>query len=72
MNAVVGAGKQVAGSTVMVTDSDSNCIVAVVTSTKYFGNMVMAEATALQWGMQVALSIVGGMDSVVSEFDSRK
>lgn len=67
MNAVVGAGKQVAGSTVMVRDSDSNCIVAVVTATKYFGSMVMAEATSVQWGMQVALNIVGGMDSGVLE-----
>lgn len=38
----------------MVRDSEGNCKVADVKTSKFFGNVAMAEAAAREWGLQVA------------------
>ena len=56
------------GLGVVIRDSDDKCKAAVVKTSKYFGSVVMAEAAAMEWGLQVASSI--GVTNGVVESDS--
>ncbi|KAH9721602.1 putative reverse transcriptase/RNA-dependent DNA polymerase [Citrus sinensis] len=58
----------VASLGVVIRDSDDKCKAAVVKTSKYFGSVVMAEAAAMEWGLQVASSI--GVTNGVVESDS--
>lgn len=70
MDATVSAEKQVVGLGVVVRDVDRNCLAAIVKTTKYFGNVAMAKAVAVEWVLQVALKVGG--TSMVLESDSQE
>ena len=59
VDAAVNAEKQVAGLGVVITDGNQNCITAAINTSRYFGNVAMAEAAAVKWGLQVALRVGG-------------
>lgn len=67
VDVAVDVQKQVVGLEVVIRDEKDKCIAAVVNTTKYFGNVAMAEAAAIKWGMQVALR--AGLASVLLESD---
>ena len=67
VDVVVDVQKQVVGLEVVIRDEKDNCIAAAVNTTKYFGNVAMAEAAAIKWGMKVALR--AGLASVLLESD---
>ena len=67
VDAAVNAEKQVAGLGVVITDGNQNCIIAAINTSRYFGNVAMAEAAAVKWGLQVALRVGG--TSVLLESD---
>lgn len=70
MDATMNAEKQVVGLGVVVRDVDRNCLAAIVKTTKYFGNVAMAKAVAVEWVLQVALKVGG--TSVILESDSQE
>ena len=63
----MNAEKQVAGLGVVITDRNQNCITTAINIARYFGNVAMAEAAAVKWGLQVALRVGG--TSVLLESD---
>ncbi|KAH9656063.1 ekc/keops complex subunit tprkb [Citrus sinensis] len=60
VDAAVNVEKQVAGLGVVITDGNRNCITAAINTSRYFGNVAMAEAAAVKWGLLVALRAGGG------------
>ena len=68
VDTAVDAEKQVTGLGVVIRDSDGKCKAAAVKTSKFFGSVVMAEAAAMEWGLQVASSI--GVTNGVVESDS--
>lgn len=68
VDAAVDGKKQVAGLGVVVRDWKSNCIATAIKTSRFFGSVSMAEAAAMDWGMQVAARVGG--KSVLIESDS--
>ncbi|KAL9448618.1 hypothetical protein AB3S75_015991 [Citrus x aurantiifolia] len=67
IDAAMNAEKQVARLRVVIRDWNKNCIAAAINTSRYFGNVAMAEAAAMEWGLQVALRVGG--TSVLLESD---
>ncbi|KAL9419759.1 hypothetical protein AB3S75_037510 [Citrus x aurantiifolia] len=51
IDAAVDEKRQVAGLGVVVRDWKSNCIAAAIKTSRFFENVTMAEAAAMDWGM---------------------
>ncbi|KAH9684606.1 putative reverse transcriptase/RNA-dependent DNA polymerase [Citrus sinensis] len=68
VDAAVDAEKQVTGLGVVIRDSEGKCKVAAVKTSKFFESVVMAEAAAMEWGLQVTSSI--GVTNGVVESNS--
>ncbi|KAL9411912.1 hypothetical protein AB3S75_045503 [Citrus x aurantiifolia] len=54
VDAAVDVENQMAGLGVVVRDSEGNCRAATIKSLRLPGSVAMAEATAMEWGLQVA------------------
>ena len=67
VDAAVNAEKHVARLGVVIRDWNKNCVVAAINTSRYFGNVAMAEVAAMEWGLQVALRVGG--TSVLLESD---
>lgn len=68
VDAAVDADKQMAGLGVVIRDQEGNCKAAAVKTSKVFGSVAMAEAAAMEWGLQVALRV--GVTAGIFESDS--
>ena len=49
VDAAVDEKRQVAGLGVVVRDWKSNCIAATIKTSRFFGNVTMVEAAAMEW-----------------------
>ena len=68
VDATVDANKQKAGLGVVIRDQEGICKAAAVKTSKFFGSVAMAEATTMEWGLQVALRV--GVTAGIFESDS--
>ncbi|KAH9799959.1 reverse transcriptase domain-containing protein [Citrus sinensis] len=61
--------KQVAGLGIVLRDFNGSVVAAAVKPSKFYGDIIFAEAEAVEWGLQVARSIT--MASIIVETDSQ-
>lgn len=48
MDAAVDAKKQVVGLAVVIRDWERNCVAAAINTTRFFGNVAMAQAATIE------------------------
>ncbi|XP_015383105.1 uncharacterized protein LOC107175839 [Citrus sinensis] len=69
VNAATKIEKQVAGLGIVLRDFNGSVVAAAVKPSKFYGDIIFAEAEAIEWGLQVARFI--SMASIIVEIDSQ-